>query len=155
MREHERMVLRVALRMTGRMDQAQDAAQETFLRLWRHLGSIDAEGGVKTWLYRTVTNICIDEIRRRRPREELDFDPPAPARHAGDLERSQLVALALKRLSERERAAIVLREIEGLETAEVAEILGTSEVTVRTQVSTGKAKMRSWLERSTHAVDRR
>lgn len=155
MREHERMVLRVALRMTGRIDQAQDAAQETFLRLWRHLGSIDVERGVKTWLYRTVTNICIDQIRRQSPQEELDFDPPAPARHAGDLERSQLVALALNRLSERERAAIVLREIEGLGTAEVAGILGTSEVTVRTHVSTGKAKMRNWLERSAHAVDRR
>lgn len=155
MQEHERMVLRVAMRMTGRMDQAQDAAQETFLRLWRHLGGIDAGSGVKTWLYRTVTNICIDQIRRRRPQEDLDFDPPVPARHSEELERSQLVAVALERVTERERAAIVLREIEGLETAEVAAILGTSEVTVRTHISTGKAKMRSWLERSSHAVDRR
>lgn len=149
------MVLRVALRMTGRMDQAQDAAQETFLRLWRHWDGIDVQGGVKTWLYRTVTNVCIDEIRRRKPQEDLDFEPAAPAQHSEELERSQLVAMALERVSERERAAIVLREIEGLETAEVAGILGTSEVTVRTHVSTGKAKMRNWLERSAHALDGR
>jgi len=155
MREHERMVLRVALRMTGRLDQAQDAAQDTFLRLWRHLDSIDAEGAIKTWLYRTVMNICIDRIRRRKPQSDLDFDLPSPARHAVDLEQSQLVAKALQRVTERERAAIVLREIEGLETAEAAAILGTSEVTVRTHISTGKAKMRAWLERTSHAVDRR
>ncbi len=155
MQAHERMVFRIALRMTGKTDQAQDAAQETFLRLWRHWDGIDIEGGIKTWLCRTVTNICIDQIRRRRPHPHLDFEPAAPAGHPADLERSQLVAMALERVTERERAAIVLREIEGLETAEVAGILGTSEVTVRTHISTGKAKMRNWLERSAHAVDRR
>jgi RNA polymerase sigma-70 factor (ECF subfamily) len=141
--------------MTGRMDQAQDAAQDTFLRLWRHLDSIDEGGGVKTWLYRTVVNLCIDQMRRQRPQGQLDFDPSEPARHAEVLEHSQLVAMALEQVTDRERAAIVLREIEGLGTAEVAGILGASEVTVRTHISAGKAKMRKWLERSAHAVDRR
>jgi RNA polymerase sigma-70 factor (ECF subfamily) len=155
MREHERMVLRVALRMTGSMELAQDAAQETFLRLWRHRETVDPGAGVKTWLYRTVTNVTIDQMRRHRPQEELDFDPPAAARHAEQLESAELVAKALARTTESERAAIVLREIEGLETAEVAEILGVSEITVRSHISNGKAKMRAWLERSSNALDRR
>lgn len=154
MSEHERMVLRVALRMTGHLHLAQDAAQETFLRLWRHMDSIDPRAGVKTWLYRTVMNVCIDQIRRRKPEGELDFDPPLAPRHDGALESAQLVAKALARATETERAAIVLREIEGLETAEAAAILGVSEATVRTHISNGKAKMRAWLERSFNALDR-
>lgn len=155
MREHERMVLRVALRMTGHLDHAQDAAQETFLRLWRHIGAIDPESGVKTWLYRTVMNVCIDQVRRRRPEGELEFDPPVRPRQASEAENAQLVGKALARTTESERAAIVLREIEGLETGEVAGILGVSEVTVRSHISNGKAKMRAWLERSSNALDRR
>lgn len=155
LREHERMVLRVALRMTSQLDQAQDAAQETFLRLWRHLDSIREDAGLKTWLYRTVMNVCIDLARTRKPQGELDFDPPSPARHPAQLESSQLVAKALARTTASERAAIILREIEGLDTAEAAAILGVSEVTVRTHISTGKAKMREYLERSAHALDRR
>lgn len=61
-------------------------------------------------------------------------------------DRKRLLERAIRRLPERERAVLVLREIEGLETAEVAEILGISEVTVRSQVSMAKSRLRGWLE---------
>ncbi|MBI5084968.1 MAG: sigma-70 family RNA polymerase sigma factor [Acidobacteria bacterium] len=149
MLEHEKLVLRTALRMLGRLEDAQDAAQEVFLRLYRHIDGIDRQRGVTSWLYRTTMNVCFDQIRRRRPVESIEWDPPVAATQQTGLEldeRRRLVAEGLKTLPERERAAIVLREIEGLETAEVAAIFGSSEVTVRSQVSMGKARLKKWLE---------
>lgn len=149
MAQHERLVLRTALRMLGRLEDAQDAAQEVFMKLYRHIGKIEVERGVESWLYRTTMNACFDQLRRRRPVEPIDWEPPVAAIQHADLERDQrrqLVSQALKTLPEKERAAIILREIEGLETAEVAQILGSSEATVRSQVSMGRARLKRCLE---------
>lgn len=150
LRRHEQMVLRVAYRMLGNRDDAEDAAQEVFLRLHKHLESLDPEGGTASWLYRTAMNVCYDQIRRRHPVEALEMDVPFVASQLSELlleERRSLMQRALLSLPERERAAVVLREIEGLETAEVAAILGVTEVTVRSQVSMARTKLRAWMER--------
>ena len=147
---HERMVLRTALRLLGRIEDAQDVSQEVFLRLYRHLNRIDAALGVSSWLYRTTVNACFDLLRKRKPDAEMDWDPPVEASQHAEQEQAQrrrIVAEGLKHLPERERAAVVLREIEGLDTAEVAALLGVAEETVRSQVSTGKAKLKSFAER--------
>jgi RNA polymerase sigma-70 factor (ECF subfamily) len=152
LRAQEQMVLRVAYRMLGSRDDAEDAAQEVFLRLHRHFERIDLAGAVQSWLYKTTMNVCYDLIRRRRPAEPIEFDPPQPAPQLSGLlvdERRQLLADALLRLPERERAALVLREIEGLETREAARILGVSEVTVRTQVASARGKLKAWMEART------
>ncbi len=149
MAQHERLVLRTALRMLGRLEDAQDVAQEVFMKLYRHIGKIEAERGVESWLYRTTMNACFDQLRRRRPVEPIEWEPPIAAVQHTELERDQrrqLVSEALKTLPEKERAAVILREIEGLETAEVAQILGSSEATVRSQVSMGKARLKRCLE---------
>ncbi len=138
--------------MLGRLEDAQDAAQEVFMKLYRSIGRIDAECGVESWLYRTTMNACFDQLRRRRPTEAIegmDWEPPVAAVQHADMERDQrrqLVHEALKTLPEKERAAVILREVEGLDTAEVAEILGSSEATVRSQVSMGKARLKRHLE---------
>lgn len=148
---HQRMVLRTAWRLLGRLEDAQDVAQEVFLRLHRHLSRIDLERGVESWLYRTTVNVCYDALRARKggtALEEMAQEPPVEAGQLSDLEqqeRRRLMHQALRHLPEKERAAVVLREIEGLETAEVARILGSTEVTVRSQVSSAKAKLRQWL----------
>jgi RNA polymerase sigma-70 factor (ECF subfamily) len=152
LRAHEQMVLRVAYRMLGSRDDAEDAAQEVFLRLHRHLERIDVEGAVRSWLYKTAMNVCYDHIRRRRPSDPIEFDvaqPPSQLSGVLGKERRQLLACALLRLPERERAAVVLREIEGLETREVAEVLGVNEVTVRTQISSARGKLKAWMEART------
>ncbi len=146
LRAHERRVLRVAWRMLGTLEDAQDAAQEVFLKLHRHYRRLDPLT-LDAWLYRTTVNCCYDALRKRRPVDRLTVEPAAPPET--DLERDErrrLVTEGLKTLPERERAAVVLREIEGLSTAEVAAALGTSEVTVRSQVSMGKARLKKWLE---------
>jgi RNA polymerase sigma-70 factor (ECF subfamily) len=140
---HERMVLGTAYRLLGRIEDAQDAAQEVFLRLFRNLDTI--EGDPKPWLYRVTVNVCNDSHRRRKPSFELNqncADPaPGPERAITLEERKRLLMEGLATLPERERAAVVLRDIEGLSTAEVAGILGVAEVTVRSHISAARLKL--------------
>jgi RNA polymerase sigma-70 factor (ECF subfamily) len=139
---HQQRVLRTAYRLLGRMDDAQDVAQEVFLRLLRNLDRI--EGQPQAWLYRVTVNICNDHYRRRAPVLELleRADPaPDPERTLALGERKRLLEDALRKLPERERAAVVLRDIEGLGTREVAQILGIEEVTVRSHISSARVKL--------------
>ncbi|MBI1792302.1 MAG: sigma-70 family RNA polymerase sigma factor [Acidobacteria bacterium] len=148
---HERQVYRTALRLLGNVADAQDAAQEVFLRLHKHHRSFDTSRPYAPWLYRVTVNVCRDTLRRRRPMASLDgVEPAAPAEAADAVERGEQrrrVLDALARLPEKERAAVVLRDIEGLPTGEVARILGSSEATVRSQTSKARVKIRQFLRR--------
>jgi RNA polymerase sigma-70 factor (ECF subfamily) len=144
---NEKRVLRTAWRLLGSLEDAKDAAQEVFLKLHKHFERIDLSS-VDAWIYRTTVNVCMDQHRRRRPEGDLEFDPPAPATQQSGLEldeRKRRLERAIRRLPEKERAALVLREIEGLETAKVAEILGVTDATVRSQVASAKTKLKEWL----------
>jgi len=156
-RHHERKVLRTALRLLGRLDLAQDAAQEVFLRMHKNLSRFDDERELGPWLYRMAVNACHDLRRRRGIPEALPLDaieePTSTEGGAAQIDarldherRRELVARALQTLPEKERAALVLRDIEGLPTGEVARILGSSEATVRSQVSTGRVKVKKQVE---------
>jgi RNA polymerase sigma-70 factor (ECF subfamily) len=152
MRIHERLVLRTAVRLLGRLEDAQDAAQEVFLRLYRKLGIFGSPADIRPWLYRVTVNVCCDLGRKRGhaapelPGEEACVDENRLEQISLE-RRRELLAEALTYLPEKERAAIVLREIEGLDTAEVAAILGSTPVTVRSQVSTGRARLREIVTR--------
>src|SRR5688572_22094991 len=124
MREHDRQVFRVALRILGSVEDARDAAQDVFLRLHRSLNRIDEDRGLGAWLYRVTVNICTDALRTRRkvvPIEDVTPVSPdlTPLGQSEQREMRQLVTDALAKLPEKERAAVVLREIEGLSTSEV------------------------------------
>lgn len=148
---YERMVLRVAQRLLLDREIARDAAQEVFLRFHGKLGKFQEEKDLAPWLYRITVNICHDLRRRSKPEVALEL-APAPRNEALDPEQSMelvqrqaLVAAALKELSPREREAIVLRDLEGLSTAEVARVLRSSEGTVRSQISTGRVKIKKFV----------
>ena len=153
LRTHEVMVARTALRLTGNRQDAQDAAQEVFLRLHRSLGRIDDTRNLPGWLYRVTVNVCRDILSKRRNTDSLDdVQVAVPSCTEADLGRRQqlqLVEDALRTLPEKERAAVTLRDIEGLSTREVAEILGSSEATVRSQISAARTKIRKMLRRRT------
>ena len=162
---HERMVLRTALRLLGHMDLAQDAAQDAFLRLHRHIGRFDESRELGPWLYRVVVNVCRDVARRGRGARLVALEdaatlasPDEGARVREDAitrdEQRRLVQAALLTLPAREREAIVLRDIEGLATDEVARILGSSAGTVRSQVSTARLKIKRYII-ETHGGTRR
>ncbi len=154
MRLHERQVLSTALRMLANLQDAQDAAQETFLRLYKSLSKISDAQEIRPWLYRVTVNICNDEHRARRRRQTGPLSGPEPVSPALDpeatwheSERSRLVEMALKTLPQKERAAVVLRDVQGLSTREVARILGTAEVTVRSQISVARGKLKKFTDR--------
>ena len=148
---YERIVLRVARRLLADSDLARDAAQEVFLRLHGKLGKFQEEKDLAPWLYRMTVNLCHDLRRRSKPSVTLDLAPALrdtaldPEQSMESLQRQELVAAALEELSPREREAIVLRDLEGLSTAEVARVLRSSEGTVRSQISTGRVKIKKFI----------
>jgi RNA polymerase sigma-70 factor (ECF subfamily) len=146
---HERRVFFTALRMLGCVEDAQDAAQEVFLKLHKHLRGFDHARAFSPWLYRMTVNVCRNIAVRRRRDEgvALDSIELQAATASPDLEEERrIVRLALRRLPGKERAALVLRDIEGLPTAEVARALGSSEATVRSQVSSARLKIKRFVD---------
>lgn len=157
MKAHERRVIGVAVRLTGNLADAQDAAQEVFLKLHHHLSSIEHPVVIAPWLYKVTLNVCFDLCRKRRTpmlvpvdsmTDVLRSEAPDAERCAVQRENSDRLTAALLLLGERERAALVLRDLEGLSTAEVAQALGSTESTVRVQISKARLKLRSLLKES-------
>ena len=153
MRQYERLVLVTALRLLGSMADAQDVSQEVFLKLYRNLGKVQSASGVTAWLYRVTVNACHDVRRKRRPEDPVEYAGQLaaggadPQQAATEDERRRVLEMSLKMLSEKERTALVLRDLEGLSTEEVARILGSSEATVRSQVSKARVKVKGFVER--------
>ena len=153
MSQCERRVLRVALRLLNNPQDAQDAAQEVFLRLYKHFGNLDETRGYEPWLYRVTVNVCRDISRGRRRSVGLAEvpDPVAPQPDAyHDAERAQqreIVRRGLGCLGEKERAALVLRDVEGLPAEEVARRLACSKATVRSHIANARIKFRRYVEK--------
>jgi RNA polymerase sigma-70 factor (ECF subfamily) len=146
---HERLVLRTAWRMLGNREDAQDAAQDVFLRLYRHLGNVD-EQSVESWLYRTTMNVCYDVLRRRPKTGELLVEPSQASEAANAIEEGEkrsLLEAGLKRLTPQERAAVTLCSIEGLSSAEAAVALGVTEGTVRSHLSLARTRLKEYVGR--------
>jgi RNA polymerase sigma-70 factor (ECF subfamily) len=149
MSAHQPKVLRTAYRLLGRMEDAQDVCQEVFLRLLKNLDALDA--APQAWLYRVTVNLCYDHHRRKPTIVDAEFEHPDPAPRVDRMlemdERKRLLTAGLTRLTERERSCIVLRDIEGLPTGEVAAILGVEEITIRTHCARGRAKLANYVRR--------
>jgi RNA polymerase sigma-70 factor (ECF subfamily) len=153
MRQYERLVLVTALRLAGNLPDAQDVSQEVFLKLYRNLGKLTSEDAVASWLYRVTVNACHDLRRRRRPEDPMTHSGQLasgcadPHQVLAESERSRVLELSLRMLSEKERAALVLRDLEGLSTEEVARVLGSSEATVRSQICKARVKVKGFVAR--------
>lgn len=159
----EQRVVAVAWRLLGNREDARDAAHEVYLRVFKYLDRFRAGEDFQGWLYRITVNVCHDLARKRRAGggEQLDelnvehdrttFENSRAGDDAESLTlRAQQLALvrrALATLPEKERAALVLRDIEGLTTEETARALGSRPVTVRSQVSTARSKIKVYCDR--------
>ncbi len=156
MKANQALVYRTSLRLLGNADDALDACQDTFLRLFRHLDKVDARRPIRPWLYRITVNVCRDLAKRRRAFGAPPMLPALPTAdgraHLHAREQTRIAETGLRTLSEHERMALVLRDIEGLSTREVAEILGSTQVTVRTQVCRARAKLRKYRDEFTGEI---
>jgi RNA polymerase sigma-70 factor, ECF subfamily len=137
-RRYQTSIYRVALRMLGSRADAQDAVQETFVRAWRALPRFRHDSAISTWLYRIVTRRALDRIASRRSTGTLDEVEgeagPDPAQAAEQQERLRAIKRAIAKLPPDQRAALVLREFEGLSYEEVAQVLGASLPAVKTRI---------------------
>jgi RNA polymerase sigma-70 factor (ECF subfamily) len=131
----------VARRLLGNRADAEDVVQRAFLQLFRKADSYNPRWQLSTWLYRILTNACVDELRRRRGRGELPDPPPAP--RPGE---SLGVRRALESVPTEARLLLTLRYGGGLSYAELARVRGLSINTVKSQLARGKAILRKALE---------
>ena len=146
---HLRPVAGFAYRMLGDSSEAEDIAQETFLRLWRHRHAWKPQAKLRTWLYRVAHNLCIDRHRRREvvtghiPETE---DPgPGPASYRQRNEVAGIVRDALVKLPERQHAAIVLVYHEGLSNVDAAGTLGVTIDALESLLARGRRGVRRQL----------
>ncbi len=151
-RANSSLVYRVALRMLG-PDDAQDASQEVWVRVWRNIRGFRGESAFSTWLYRITMNTCLSvrEKESRRTAREYGDEVPYLAESSGGeadpeaaalkAERREEIEAALVHVRAEHRAALVLRHMEGLSYAEIAEVLGVPDGTAKGWVSRGRAAM--------------
>jgi RNA polymerase sigma-70 factor (ECF subfamily) len=148
MLETQERVLGLAWRLLGTREDARDAAQEVYLRVFRHLGRFRAGHDFQGWLYRITVNVCRDAARRRRRAPVGNGDNPDPGQAAVaeeallGAERWRRLLEALASLPAKERAALVLRDLEGLTSEQVARALGSRPATVRGQIASARVKIR-------------
>jgi len=167
-RRFDRDVLRLALNLMKRPEDARDVYQEAFLKVYRNLHRFRFECSFYTWLYRIVTNVCLDHLRRRQARPEDQapemnssryedgprdfFEHQREHRPTHDPERRYIgreiqerIARAMERLSPRERVVFEMKHYQGLKLRAIGDVLGTTEETVKNSLFRATRKLRSEL----------
>jgi RNA polymerase sigma-70 factor (ECF subfamily) len=143
-------IVRYASRLLGDAHEAEDVAQETFLRLWQQANRYEARGHKpSTWLFRVAHNLCVDRLRKRRPAaSESPDEREGGERPSVELAKKELavaVQAALAALPERQRAAIALIHDEGMSQVEAAEVLGCGVEAVESLLSRARRTLRATL----------
>ena len=164
-RQYEHQVLRLALHLTGSEHDAEDIYQEAFLKAFRYIGNFRFECSFYTWIYRIVTNLCLDQLRRKKTRRE---DHAVVVDHSGDeidllasvsdnrsfsnpakeLDRKvlgQKIQAALVKLTPRERMVFELKHYQGLRLRTIGEMLNTTEETAKNTLFRATKKLRAQL----------
>ncbi len=156
-RQYEKKVYTLCFRMCGSSEDAEEAAQDAFLALWRGIDRFRQESSLSTWIYRLATNACIDTLRRRKKQsgsvslddEELFVDAvdtsPQPQETIEHREARKLLQEGLSALPEEYRKVLILREIEGLSYTEIAECASLELGTVKSRISRGRSLLRNFL----------
>ena len=160
-RSHEKTVYNLALRMTGHPQDAEDMAQEAFWKAYRSLGEFRGESKFSVWLYRIVSNVCLDHLRQqsRRPAasltaedeegEETQWDVPdeslSPERLLERKLTREAVQRGLETLPAEQRQILLLREIRGMSYEEIGEALDLEPGTVKSRIFRARKKLVAWL----------
>ena len=155
----QQKVMALSWRMLGNEADARDASQEVFLKVYKYLGRFKQDQDFFAWVYRITVNVCRDIAKQRQHHTDrfASLETSATAGLAGEQEgadealiaaqQRELIAGAMATLPKKERAAILLRDIEGLSTDEVARILKSSSTTVRSQISSARRKIKFHCQR--------
>lgn len=158
---YQHKVFQVCYRMLGNMQEAEDIAQESFVRAYTNLHTFDQNRKFSTWLFRIATNLCIDRIRKKKPDYYLDAevagtegldmysqisaDQQLPEDQLEQMELQERIQYEISQLPEKYRAVIVLKYIEELSLQEISEILEMPLGTVKTRTHRGREALRKQL----------
>lgn len=145
----------VAFRLLGNRADAEDAVQRALLKSFVARGSYSPRWAVSTWLYRILSNVCIDDLRRRRPSADVEQARASTPSAAAAIGARVDVARALAAVPREARVLLALHYVNGLSHRELAAIRGISVNTVKSQLARGKAILKSTLEGDHHGPHRR
>lgn len=156
-KNYANMVIGLAFKLLGSREESMDCAQDAFVRAWENVGRYDPKWSVATWLRRIVTNLALDRLRRRGGRVDLTealegnltSAEETPAESAERNERAGVVRDLLELMPEKYRLVLILRDMEGVEIADIARVTGTNAATVRWRLHRARALFRQrWLASS-------
>ncbi|HEY3226155.1 MAG TPA: sigma-70 family RNA polymerase sigma factor [Planctomycetota bacterium] len=158
---YQRRTYWIAHNMLSNYDVAQDISQEAFLRVFRNIGRFDTRKNFYTWLYQIVVNLCIDHMRRASHNRSTDLDEVGgmpderrdPSETTGRTELRARVQKGLDRLPPKYKAVLTLRDIQGFNCEEIAEIVGATNATVRWRLHRARKLFRAaWDGKALEAV---
>ncbi|WP_064505468.1 RNA polymerase sigma factor [Defluviitalea phaphyphila] len=159
---YEAKIYNIAYRMLSNEEDAKDVSQEIFIKVFKKLKKFRGDSNFSTWLYRIATNACIDELRKRKGKEIYSVDEKIETKEGSIIkeyvddkqnveeliinkEKAYSIQLAINKLSEEHKKAIILRDLQGLEYNEISKILECSLGTVKSKISRARRKLKELL----------
>jgi RNA polymerase sigma-70 factor (ECF subfamily) len=153
MRRYKRPVLNFVYRLLGNADEAEDVAQEVFIRVYQNIGTLESSRKFSTWLFAMAHHACIDQLRwrKRHPTESLDNSPSlasvtTPTTEAATHEIGEHISAAVAKLPQDQRTALILSEYQGQSHAEIAQVMRCSEKSVELRLYRAKQTLRQHLK---------
>ncbi|MCR4437043.1 MAG: sigma-70 family RNA polymerase sigma factor [Clostridiales bacterium] len=160
---YQKKVFNLALRMVGNREDASELAQEVFIRVYKSLKGFKEQSQFSTWIYKITTNVCLDELRKRKNRNitsldeeikledseikrQIEDDKPTPEMIVEKNELKKVVSDAIKLLSDEHRTVIVMRDIQGFSYEEIARIINCPEGTVKSRLNRARLALKEILK---------
>jgi len=159
---YQKKIFNLAFRMIGNYDDAGDLAQEALIRIFKSISNFKEQSSLSTWIYRITTNVCLDEIRKKKNRKVLSLDEEIHAED-GDMQRQimsddplpdelmekeefrQIISSAIESLPEDQKLVITLRDIQGLSYDEIARVLDCPAGTVKSRINRARFALKNVL----------
>jgi RNA polymerase sigma-70 factor (ECF subfamily) len=159
---YQKKIFNLAFRMIGNYDDAGDLAQEALIRIFKSISNFKEQSSLSTWIYRITTNVCLDEIRKKKNRKVLSLDEEIHAED-GDMQRQimsddplpdelmekeelrQIISSAIDSLPEDQRLVVTLRDIQGLSYDEIARVLDCPAGTVKSRINRARFALKNVL----------
>lgn len=167
---YQKKIFSFAYRIIGNYEDAADMAQEALIRIYKSIGGFKEQSSFSTWIYRITTNVCLDEIRRRKSKKEYSLDEevqmddgqlkrqvmsddPGPEEVFEKEELRSIVKNAIDKLPEEQKVVITLRDIQGLSYDEIAEVLDCPGGTVKSRISRARQALKKVLSSKLELLD--
>lgn len=162
---YEKKILNYCFRMLGNSADAEDAAQEAFIKMFRFIGSFTEQSSFSTWMYKIASNVCLDWLRKNKRKNNetislyqdgdegeefalpLEDDSPSPYHKLQQNEAQRALCRALEALGEEQKKVIILRDIQGLSYEEIAQVTGMASGTVKSRINRARLALKKILEK--------